>query len=120
MARKIILLLCLSIGLGSLYQGNSNAEEPGEKRLELESGFYYTIQKGDTLWDISEHFFDSAWVWPDVWEKNEQIANPHWIYPGEQIRLFGRQELETMVRPETEAGPEVAIQPPESHNRSLS
>ena len=114
MARKIILLLCLSIGLGSLYQGNSNAEEPGEKRLELESGFYYTIQKGDTLWDISEHFFDSAWVWPDVWEKNEQIANPHWIYPGEQIRLFGRQELETMVRPETEAGPEVAIQPPES------
>ena len=103
MARKIILILCLSIGLGSMSQGICNAEEPGEKRLELESGFYYTIQKGDTLWDISEYFFDSAWVWPDVWQKNDQIANPHWIYPGERIRLFGRQELETFVEPEAES-----------------
>ena len=114
MAHKIIFFLCLSIGVGPLYQGNPLAGELGEKTLELESGFYYTIEKGDTLWDISEHFHDSPWVWPDLWEKNQQIANPHWIYPGEQIRLFGRQELETMVRPETEAGPEVAIQPPES------
>ena len=102
MFRKLILLLCLSIGLGSLYQGIGNAEEPGEKRLELESGFYYTIQKGDTLWDISEHFFDSAWVWPDVWQKNDQIANPHWIYPGERIRLYNRQDLETFAGPEEE------------------
>ena len=111
---KIILFHCLLFGLGFLYQGVSDAQEPGEKSLELESGFYYTIQKGDTLWDISEHFFDSAWVWPDVWQKNKQIANPHWIYPGEQIRLFGRHELETILRPETEAGPELATQPTES------
>ncbi len=114
MARKIILILCLSIGVGSLYQGISDAEEPGEKTLELESGLYYTIEKGDTLWDISEHFYDFPWVWPDLWEKNQQIANPHWIYPGEQIRLYSREELETMVRPETEAGAEVAIQSRES------
>jgi hypothetical protein len=114
MARKIILFLCLSIGVGSLYQHDSHAGEPGEETLELESGLYYTIEKGDTLWDLSEHFYDSPWIWPDLWQKNQQIANPHWIYPGEQIRLYSREELETMVRPETEAGPEVAIQPPES------
>jgi hypothetical protein len=114
MARKIILLLCLSMGVGFLYQGNSDAGDPIEETLELESGLYYTILKGDTLWDLSEHFYDSPWIWPDLWEKNQQIANPHWIYPGEQIRLFSREELETMVRPETEAGAEVAVQPPES------
>ena len=114
MARKIILFLCLSIGVGPLYQGNARAGELGEKTLELESGLYYTIEKGDTLWDLSEYFYDSPWIWPDLWQKNQQIANPHWIYPGEQIRLFSREELETMVRPETEAGPDVATQPPES------
>ncbi len=110
MARKIILILCLSIGLGFLYQGISDAEEPGEKTLELESGLYYTIEKGDTLWDISEHFHDYPWVWPDLWEKNQQIANPHWIYPGERIRLYNRQELETFVEPEAES--EMAGQQP--------
>ena len=76
LSRKIILILCLGIGLGFLCQGVSDAQEPGEKRLELESGFYYTIQKGDTLWDISEHFFDSAWVWPDVWQKKRTDRKP--------------------------------------------
>jgi len=91
-----------------------HSEEGTGKTLELESGLYYTIQKGDTLWDISEHFYDSPWVWPDLWERNQQIANPHWINPGERIRLFSREELETMVQPETEAEPEVAVQPQES------
>ena len=117
MARKIILFLCLIIGFGSLYRHNSHAVEPGEETLEFESGLYYTIEKGDTLWDISEHFHDYAWIWPDLWQRNKQIVNPHWIYPGERIRLLSREELETletMVRSETEAGPEEAIQPPES------
>ena len=109
MARKIILILFLGIGLGFLCQGNSHAGELGEKTIELESGLYYTIEKGDTLWDISEHFHDYPWVWPDLWEKNQQIANPHWIYPGEQIRLYSREELETIVEPEAES--EMAGQP---------
>ena len=118
MSRKIILFLCISIGVSSLCLRSSHAEDATEKTVELESGLYYTIHKGDTLWDISEHFYDSPWIWPDLWEKNQEIANPHWIYPGEQIRLFGREELETMAQREaqleTEAESEVAMQPPES------
>ena len=111
MSRRIIFFLCISIGVSSLCLKSSCAEEDTEKTLELESGFYYTIQKGDTLWDISEHFYDSPWVWPDLWEKNQRIPNPHWIYPGERIRLLSREKLETMVQPEAE--PETAVQPPE-------
>jgi hypothetical protein len=54
---------------------------------------YYTVQKGDTLWDLSKSFFDSPWYWPDLWEENSQIANPHWIYPGERIRLFRKDGM---------------------------
>ncbi len=59
-----------------------------EERVEYENGFYYTIQKGDTLWDLSEKFSDSPWQWPDLWRENKQIPNPHWIYPGERVRLY--------------------------------
>ena len=68
----------------------SSAAAENEKVIEHETGFYYTVQKGDTLWDLSRKFSDSAWLWPEMWQENSQIANPHRIYPGERIRLFRR------------------------------
>jgi hypothetical protein len=60
----------------------------GQETIPQETGFYYTVQKGDTLWDISRRFFDTPWQWPALWEKNSQLPNPHWIYPGERLRLY--------------------------------
>jgi len=68
----------------------SLAAAENEKVIEHETGFYYTVQKGDTLWDLSRKFSDSAWLWPEMWQENSQIANPHRIYPGERIRLLRR------------------------------
>jgi hypothetical protein len=62
--------------------------------VETESGIYYTVKKGDTLWDISQRFSNSPYLWPDLWSGNSQIANPHRIYPGERIRLYRRQDVE--------------------------
>lgn len=47
----------------------------------------YTIKRGDTLWDISEHYLDNPWQWPRLWSYNPEIRNPNWIYPGDQLRL---------------------------------
>jgi hypothetical protein len=48
----------------------------------------HTVQRGDTLWDLSAKFLNSPWYWPKVWSYNPQIANPHWIYPGNVVRFY--------------------------------
>ena len=48
----------------------------------------YVIKKGDTLWGLSERFIKDPNYWPNMWSKNNQITNPHFIYPGQKVRVF--------------------------------
>ncbi len=84
------LLLTLAF-LGTLAggQGLGRAADPVRPTAsETGNGYYYTVQKGDTLWDLSRRFSNTPWVWPELWEENNAtIANPHLIYPGQRIRL---------------------------------
>jgi len=80
--------------------------------VETETGFYYTVKKGDTLWDLSQKFSDTPYLWPDLWSNNSQIANPHLIYPGQRIRLYRRTDIEKEAGPVIEEKPIETKAPP--------
>jgi LysM repeat protein len=78
---------------------------PGAK--ETLPGKVHTVVRGDTLWDLSQSYLGTPWYWPKVWSYNPQIANPHWIYPGNQVRFFpagdeGPSRVEVGEEPEQE------------------
>jgi len=47
----------------------------------------HTVRRGDTLWQIATRYYQNPYQWPRVWSQNPQIQNPHWIYPGDRVRL---------------------------------
>lgn len=73
------VLLAFPLGLSATTTGLNE---------KTSSEYYHTVQKGDTLWGICKKYFDDPLIWPDLWSKNEQLPNPHWIYPGQILHLY--------------------------------
>ncbi len=47
----------------------------------------YVVQKGDTLWRIAQKFLRTPWHWSALWDKNQNMRNPHQLYPGDVLTL---------------------------------
>lgn len=63
------------------YYSNPTSPEKWREALGRAKDQTYTIQKGDTLWGISETFFGDPNFWPKIWSLNTNIYNPHEIAP---------------------------------------
>jgi len=70
-----LLLLMLTAGSREVF---AQGEEPA----------IYVIQKGDTLWGLSERFLKDPYFWPDLWSRNQRLTNPHFIFPGQKLRIY--------------------------------
>lgn len=92
---SVLLIFCF------ITLSNAFGNETGSLKsfFNSKTGFYYTVQKGDTLWDLSQKFYSSAWDWPGLWELNDKIKNPHLIYPGERLKVFFKGGLSLENKP---------------------
>ncbi len=80
--------------------------------LESDHPTRYTVREGDTLWDIADRFLRDPWVWPEIWNVNPEITNPHLIFPGDVIRLTWDDDT-----PQLEVERPVAEEPPVAEER---
>lgn len=98
--QKLIILACLLI-LPSVASAKENPR-------------IYTIQKGDTLWGISQRFITDPLYWPNLWANNPFIRNPHLVYPGQKVAIYdGRIELLPEYQQQQTA--EAIVEPEEEH-----
>jgi hypothetical protein len=68
-------------------------------------GRLHVVSPGETLWDISDAYLGTPWVWPSVWNDNSDIENPHLIQPGDRLwitstemRVISEQEADDMMQ----------------------
>jgi len=79
--KKILLAVAVLLAATFVVQAQDQV------RLNPDHPDVYVVQKGDTLWDIAGQFLAQPWYWPEIWQVNPQVENPHLIYPGDRLRL---------------------------------
>jgi hypothetical protein len=102
--------------------GSSAAAPPSEAApsglaLNPNAPESYGVKRGDTLWGIAKVFLRDPWFWPEIWQVNSQVHNPHLIYPGDTLRLVyidGRPTITLQRGDAARVQPHIRSQPLES------
>lgn len=101
---SILALLASLVLAGTLHAVELNEDVPE----------VYIVKKGDTLWGISGMYLQEPWLWPELWDVNPQIDNPHLIYPGDELYLVwidGKPRLRLRRGRDVKLDPSMRVSP---------
>jgi len=77
----------IDTGPTAMPPAETAVEHAGGVALAPNAPETYVVKRGDTLWGIAKMYLRDPWYWPEIWQVNKQIENPHLIYPGDTLRL---------------------------------
>ncbi len=111
--RSLLVSLALAVPAG-IAIGQDQGIDRSVIPMARDAPDRYVVQPGDTLWDISARFLTDPWYWPEIWHVNPQVANPHLIYPGDELALTwvdGRPRVSIASGGATRLSPRVRANP---------
>jgi hypothetical protein len=66
----------------------------------------HIVERGDTLWDLAQRYYQNPFLWPQIWDANKYIPNAHWIYPGDPVIIPPLTPIsEQMIAQEAQPAP---------------
>lgn len=82
-----VALLWAASGIAASAEKDQTETKEADKTVSQVEIVDYKVQEGDTLWDLSQRFYNDPWAWPLIWEMNPQVVDPHWIYPNQTLKI---------------------------------